>query len=247
MHRGLSVAVFWATGFFVTSSSLPVADSERSTFPDSSFVATGFPIYPPRCASFSRAWELDASSDSEFPLILLLGFPWSSEYPQTFGCNRTCRGWGTCRNMRRQVHHCRFRFCHTSFFFPLFLHPLRHRLWAAYQAVFSNVGSRAAMTASLSSKTYNTALEPQRVPLDGTWSMLVRSGLVFVDGICFRMFDWGVADKFLRGFLTSLTLLVWFGEEWNTSITRSQRSRVGIPSMRKTASRETTSASVELC
>ena len=45
--------------------------------------------------------------------------------------------------------------------------------------------------------------------------MLVRSRLVFVVGICFRMFDRGVADKFLRGSLTSLVLfgLVWFGEE----------------------------------
>ena len=41
----------------------------------------------------------------------------SYEYPRTFGCNRTFRGWGTCRNMRRQVHRCRFQFCHTSFFF----------------------------------------------------------------------------------------------------------------------------------
>ena len=47
------------------------------------------------------------------------------------------------------------------------------------------------------------------------------------------MFDWWVADKFPRGSLTSLVLLVWFGEEWNTSITKSQRSRAGIPSMRK--------------
>ena len=50
------------------------------------------------------------------------------------------------------------------------------------------------------------ALEPECVPLDGTWSMLVRSRLVF---------DWWVADKFLRGSLTSLGLLVWIGEEWN--------------------------------
>ena len=28
----------------------------------------------------------------------------------------------------------------------------------------------------------------------------------------------------------------WFGEEWNTSITKSQRSRAGIPSMREPAS-----------
>ena len=40
--------------------------------------------------------------------------------------------------------------------------------------------------------------------------MLVRSGLVFVVGICFRMFDSGVADRFPRGSLTSLVL---FGED----------------------------------
>ena len=37
----------------------------------------------------------------------------------------------TCRNMRRQVHRCRFRFCHTSFFFLLFLHPFSHRFWCS--------------------------------------------------------------------------------------------------------------------
>ena len=43
--------------------------------------------------------------------------------------------------------------------------------------------------------------------------MLVRSGLVFVVGIGFRMFDCGVADRFFRGSRTSLVLLIWFGEE----------------------------------
>ena len=42
-------------------------------------------------------------------------------------------------------------------------------------------------------------------------------------------------------------LLVWFWDEWNTSITNSQRSKTGIPSIRKLASREISSASVELC
>ena len=56
-----------------------------------------------------------------------------------------------------------------------------------------------------------------------------------------------VADRFSRGALASLVLLVWSGEEWNTSITKSQRSGAGIPSMRKPASREITSTSVELC
>ena len=57
----------------------------------------------------------------------------------------------------------------------------------------------------------------------------------------------GFDDNFPRGSLTSLVLLVWCGEECNTSFTESQRSRAGIPSLRKPASREMTSASVELC
>ena len=44
----------------------------------------------------------------------------------------------------------------------------------------------------------------------------------------------------------SLDLLIWFGEEWNTSITKSQRSSAEIPSMRKPAATEIISASVEL-
>ena len=103
------------------------------------------------------------------------------------------------------------------------------------------------ITASLSSNTYSIALEPGCVPLDGTWSTSIRSRLVCVVGTCFRMFGWVFADTFHRGSLTSLVLLVWFGEEWNASITKSQRSRAGIPSMRKPASREISSPSVEMC
>ena len=72
---------FSATGLPVTSSSwrLQVSDSERSTSPDSSFVATGFSvavsINPPRYAFCSRTWEVDAASDFEFLLVLLAGFP----------------------------------------------------------------------------------------------------------------------------------------------------------------------------
>ena len=51
----------------------------------------------------------DAASDFELIVILLSSF---SEYPQTFGCNRTCCGWETCRNKWRQVHRCGFRFRH---------------------------------------------------------------------------------------------------------------------------------------
>ena len=102
------------------------------------------------------------------------------------------------------------------------------------------------ITASLSSKTYNIALEPECVTPDGTWSMLVRSGLVFVVGIGFRMFGCVFADRFPCGSLTSLVLLLWFGEECNTSITRSQRSRAEMPSARKPASKEIILESVVL-
>ena len=68
------------------------------------------------------------------------------------------------------------------------------------------------ITASLSSKTYNKALEPACVPLDGTWSILVRSRLVCVVGICFRVLAWVFAAKFPRGSLTSPVafLHLWF-------------------------------------
>ena len=45
----------------------------------------------------------------------------------------------------------------------------------------------------------------------------------------------------------SLDVLGWWEEECNTSITKSQRSRAAIPSIRRLASREIISASVELC
>ena len=62
-------------------------------------------------------------------------------------------------------------------------------------------------------------------------------------GLC--MFGLTTADGFLRGSLLGSSIL--FGTEWNTSITKPQRVRAGIPSMRKPASKEMISASVELC
>ena len=49
------------------------------------------------------------------------------------------------RNLSEQVHRCRFRFCHNSFFSFLFLHPFRHRFGAAYQAGILSTASRAEM------------------------------------------------------------------------------------------------------
>ena len=47
--------------------------------------------------------------------------------------------------MRRQVPRCRFRFCHTSFFSLLFLHPCRHRFGATNQAGILRAASRTDM------------------------------------------------------------------------------------------------------
>ena len=84
-YIGFRVAVLQATGFPVTSSSHPVSDSKMPTSPDSSFLATSFTvavsINPPKYASFSRAWELDAASDFEFLLILLSVFPVAMNIP----------------------------------------------------------------------------------------------------------------------------------------------------------------------
>ena len=65
-------------------------------------------------------------------------------------------------------------------------------------------------------------------------------------GFWFIMWSLVFGDVFPYDFW-SVDLLIWFGEEWNTSITMYQRSSAGIPSIRKPASREITSASVELC
>ena len=68
------------------------------------------------------------------------------------------------------------------------------------------------------------------------WNVMIRSRLVCVVGICVRMFGCEC--------LPTVSILhlwfCWFGlvKEWNTSITTSQRSRAGIPSMPQSASRE---------
>ena len=59
------------------------------------------------------------------------------------------------------------------------------------------------------------------------------------------LFDMVSRDEFPRTW--SLVLLSWFEEECNISLSKSHRSRAGIPSMRKPASREIISASVEQC
>ena len=101
------------------------------------------------------------------------------------------------------------------------------------------------ITASLSTKTHNIALEPECFEFDGTGSILAESRLMCLVGIWLRMLCGVLGDESPCNYLDSLVLLVSFGEEWKTSITKSQRSRAVIPSMRKPASREVTS--VELC
>ena len=107
-----------AMGFPVTASSwLQVSDSERSTSPDSSFAAAGFPWL---CPSTRQGMHLAAAPEN-LTLRRISNYfsscfhvPCSCEYPRTFGCYWTFCGSGTCRNMWRQVHRCRFRFCHDS-------------------------------------------------------------------------------------------------------------------------------------
>ena len=60
-----------------------------------------------------------------------VGFHRSYRHPRTYDCNRTWCGRRTCRNERRDVHHCWSRLGHNSFF--LILNPRRH-CGAAYQA-----------------------------------------------------------------------------------------------------------------
>ena len=118
MHGFSPAAVLCAMGFTVTASSwLQVSDSERSTSPDSSFAAAGFPwLCPSTRQGMHLAVALENLTLRQISNYFSSCFhvPRSGEYPRTFGCNRTFCGWGTCRNMWRQVHRCRFRFCHDS-------------------------------------------------------------------------------------------------------------------------------------
>ena len=74
-------------------------------------------------------------------------------------------------------------------------------------------------------------------------TVLVGIGVFELDGVVHVGLDdcW----RFPRSSL--LGPFVLFGTKWNTSTTKSQRMRAGIPSVRKAASREMISASVEPC
>ena len=96
-------------------------------------------------------------------------------------------------------------------------------------------------------KDFNIALEPEGFTFDETWSIMARSRLMCLVGIWLRMLGGVLCNRFRCSSLSPLALLVLFGGEWNTSITKSQWSRAGIPSMREPASRKVSSASDELC
>ena len=91
--------------------------------------------------------------------------------------------------------------------------------------------------ASLSSNTYNRALDRK---------FFIWRHTVNVKQIRTVVRGWSF-DLILRALTSRVVLLDWFWEQWNTYITKFQRSRAGIPSIRKPVSRETISASVELC
>ena len=101
------------------------------------------------------------------------------------------------------------------------------------------------IAASLSSKTYSIALEPICVTLDGTWSD--QDWCAWLESVFACL-----VECLPTSFPVALLHLwfCWFGlmrNEILQSPNPTQRSRAGIPSMRKPASREITSASVELC
>ena len=64
-----------------------------------------------------------------------------------------------------------------------------------------------SITASLSSKTYNIALEPEFAVFVGMWSMFVGMTLVCLIGMGLCMFGLTTADSFLRGSLLMPSVL----------------------------------------
>ena len=77
------------------------------------------------------------------------------------------------------------------------------------------------------------------------WSMSVVTTLVCLHWMELCKFGLTARNGFLWS--SSLGCSILFGTEWNILITKSQRVRAEIPTMRKPASREMISASVELC
>ena len=81
---------------------------------------------------------------------------------------------------------------------------------------------------------YNIAPNWEDLTSHETKSTLFRSRLTCLVGFWFFMWSVVFRDRFPCD-SWPLDLLIWFCEEWNTSITKSQRSSAGIPSMRNTS------------
>ena len=111
--------LFWATSspllYQVSAARLSESSESPSSWCDGSLRWSS--INPPRYASFSRTWDVDAASNELDSILILL-----SGLPEAIGINRTrCCGWN-CRNtIRRHTHHCWSRLGHNPFFFFLFL------------------------------------------------------------------------------------------------------------------------------
>ena len=280
-------------------------------------VAAGFPaastINPPRYASFSFPWELDAASGFEFLLALASGFPvdalsipdfptqsdgsrmrnlsrqWKSGsllraliLPQSclllfvlassspsfwvswssWNTEHSKESWkGWCWKMKKIVplNTCEFPSSQHDFELVFGVNVPYLNLWVQInpikQPIQSNsVGSWHVSHCWTSAFDYHLiyGFSVLRSTSHSTTSRrshvrrLLRSRLTCLVEFWFFMWSGVLRDRFPCD-SWPLDLLIWFGEEWSTSITKFQRSSAGIPSMRKPASREIRSASVELC
>ena len=144
---GFLRSCFVSNWFLCHIFSLSVSDSERSTFPDSSLVATGFSvavsINPPRYASPSRAWELDAALDLEFLLILLSRFPVAVIIQGLLDEIRLFADGELVGTWEDKFIAVDFDFATLFSYLFLLLQPFRHRFGAAYQAGILSAASRA--------------------------------------------------------------------------------------------------------
>ena len=272
------------------------------------FVATRFPvavsIKPPRFASCSRAWELDAASDFEFLLILHRSY----EYSRTFGCHQTFCGWGTCRDNVRFIAVdfdfatlLSFPFCSCILFAIVLAQLIKLEFWAQWDGWWRRLFRSLRVKSSLVKMSASWCLvalhqiwilesrsilskQPIQSNSEGLWNMSHCGTSTFDDhsdyhlivledtqhsigsGMCsawWNVINFGhwcswfesVFACLIEDLPTSFTVallhlwLCWFvlgRNEILQSLNKSQISRAGIPSMRKPASKEITSASVEL-
>ena len=105
------------------------------------------------------------------------------------------------------------------------------------------------ITASLSSKNVEHRTELSRLCVRWNMINITQFKIVVMSwnlGLVLGLLVWCCVTRRVSSYLIC-GFSDWLGEEWNTSIAESQRSRAGIPSMRNPASREIISASVEPC